>query len=301
MAKRRSKKDSKKILSFILTAILVILAAFFKDEISIDKTITLEDGNIGVYFVDVGQGHCTVVQSGNEGIVIDSGEREYSSVVLDFLSSHAITNVSSVIATHPHSDHIGSMGAVITKTKPKNIYMPYIKDEYTPANNTYFNFLTAIDENNVSAHFIKKMTVLNIGDAKITLIPPVNQVDDMNNMSLIIKIEYGDVSFLVAGDAEKKEMKDVLAANKNFDFSSDFYLMAHHGSSTSTYEPFLNAVNFNAAIISCGKNNDYGHPHKEALSYLNKYSINYYRTDELGTISVITDSKSCNITTEKGQ
>lgn len=290
---------SKKLISFILTAILVILAAFFKDEIKIDKTITLEEGNIGVYFVDVGQGHCTVIQSGDEGIIIDSGEREYAQTVLDFLDTHGIEKVRAIIATHPHSDHIGSMATVISQTKPDEIYEPYIKDEYLPTNTTYFKYLTAVDENNVSAHFVKKITEFSLGEAKITLVPPVNQIDDLNNMSLFVKIVCGKVSFLIAGDAEKREMKDVLAANKNFDFSADFYLMAHHGSSTSTYEPFLDKVNFTAAIISCGKDNEYGHPHREAMSYLKKYSINCYRTDELGTISVITDTESCNITTEK--
>ena len=299
MARRRAG-GNKKLLSFIVTIILIILAVFFKDEIKIDDTIKLEDGNVGVYFVDVGQGHCTVIQSGSEGVIIDSGEREYAQTVLDFLSKHGIEKVTKIIATHPHSDHIGSMATVISKTKPADIYMPYINEENLPTNNTYLNFLTAIEKNNVKAHFLKKINEFSVGEAKVTIVPPAYQFDDMNNMSLIVKIVHGDVSFLVAGDAEKKEMKELLSKNKNFDFSADFYLMAHHGSSTSTYEPFLSAVNFNAAIISCGKNNDYGHPHREAIDYLNKYSIKSYRTDELGSILVISDSKSVNIKTEKG-
>lgn len=293
-------KKGKKISSAVIALVLVVLAVIFKDEIKTDKTIKLEDGNIGVYFVDVGQGHCTVIQSGNEGAIIDTGEREYSQTVLDFLNSHGIEKVRFMIATHPHSDHIGSMGTVITKTKPEKIYMPYIADEYVPTNKTYFNFLTAIDENNVSACFLKNKIETKLGDVKFTIIPPAKQINDMNNMSLITKIEFGSVSFLIAGDAEKKEMTSVMSKNKGFDFSADFYLMAHHGSSTSTYEPFLNKVNFKAAVISCGKDNDYGHPHEEALDYLEKYSIEYYRTDENGTVSVITDSEKCNITVEKG-
>lgn len=299
MAKSRTGA-SKKIVSFILTAILVILAAVFKDEIKIDKTITLEDGNLGVYFVDVGQGNCTVIQSGDEGVIIDTGEKEYSKTVLDFLSSHGIEKVKYIIATHPHSDHIGSAATVIAKTKPEDVYTPYIKDEYVPTSKTYLNFLTAVDENNVSAHFVKKLTEISFGGAVISIVPPVSQVDDMNNMSLIVKIKFGGVSFLVCGDAEKSEMKEVLSKNRSFDFTADFYLMAHHGSLTSVYEPFLDAVNFTAAIISCGKDNEYGHPHEEAMDYLEKYSVKCYRTDEQGTVSVITDSESCNITTQKG-
>lgn len=294
------KKGNKKAVSFIVAAVLIILAVVFKDEIKTDKTLALDDGNIGVYFVNVGQGNCTVIQSGNKGIIIDTGEKEYASTVLSFLESKGIDEVEFFIATHPHSDHIGSMGTVITKTKPGDIYMPYIADKYLPTNKTYYNFLLSIDENNVKAHFISKKTELDFDSVKLTLIPPAKQIDDMNNMSLIIKAEYGSVSFLIAGDAEKKEMTSVLSANKGFDFSADFYLMAHHGSSTSVYETFLNKVNFKEAVISCGKDNDYGHPHEEALSYLEKYSINYYRTDEAGTVSVITDGEKCNILTEKG-
>lgn len=294
------RKKDKKIISVIVALILVVLAAFFKDDIKHDETVTLENGNIGVYFVDVGQGHCTVIQSGENGAIIDTGEREYSSTVLDFLKSRGINNIEFIIATHPHSDHIGSMGTVITKTKPKDIYMPYIAEENLPTNKTYLNFLTSIDENNVRAHFLNKKTELKLGDVSFTVIPPAKQIDDMNNMSLITKISFGDISFLIAGDAEKKEMTAVLSANKGFDFSADFYLMAHHGSSTSTYEAFLNKVNFKEAVISCGKDNDYGHPHKEALSYLEKYSVRYYRTDETGTVSVITDGQKCNVKTEKG-
>lgn len=299
MAKAIRKKDKKKLLSLIIAAILVILAAFFKDEIKTDKSIALEEGNLGVYFVDVGQGHCTVIQSGSEGVLIDSGEREYAETVINFLKKVGVEKLRYVIATHPHSDHIGSTGTVISKIKADEIYMPYIIDEYTPTNKTYMNLLISLDENNVKTHFLKKKTSFEFGSAKFSILPPVEQTDSMNDMSLITRIEFGDVSFMIAGDAGKNEMKDVLKANPDFDFSADFYLMAHHGSSTSTYNTFLNKVNFSQAVISCGKDNDYGHPHREALSYLNKYSIKYYRTDENGTVSVITDGKSCNVSAER--
>lgn len=294
------RKKGNKLLTTVVALILIILAAFFKDEIKIDKTLTLEDGNLGVYYVDVGQGHCTVIQSGNEGVIIDSGEREYSQTVLDFLDSKGITKIDYIIATHYHSDHIGGLGAIITKTNPENLYMPYVIDEYLPTNKTYLNFLTAIDSSSVKARLVKKITEFEFGGATFTIVPPPKQTDSTNNMSLITKIVFGDVSFLIAGDAERAEMKELLSKNSSFDFSADFFLMAHHGSSTSTYEPFLSKVNFSTAVISCAKGNDYGHPHKEALTYLKSHSINYYRTDEVGTISVVTDSKSCNITTEKG-
>lgn len=296
---KRTESAGKKIISLVITAILVILAVMFKDEIKFDDTITLDEGNIGVYFVDVGQGNCTVIQSGDEGVLIDTGEREYAQTVLSFLEKRGIKSIKTVIATHPHSDHIGSMATVVTKTSPENVYMPYIKDEFVPTTNTYLNFITAVDETNANAHFVKNITQLDFNGVKISIVPPAVQTDDMNNMSLIVKIAYGKISFLIPGDAEKKEMKAILSKYKDFDFNADFYLMAHHGSSTSVYETFLDSVNFTAAIISCAEGNEYGHPHKEALDYLDKYSIRYYRTDEQGTISVITDAESCNITTEK--
>ena len=124
-------------------------------------------------------------------------------------------------------------------------------------------------------------------DVKLQILGPVEQVKDLNDMSVICKVYTGKSSFMLLGDAEKEELSSVYEYNYKYgiDFESDVLLMGHHGSSTSIYKPFLNEVNAKTAVISCGRNNSYSHPHKEALDYCKQNNIVILRTDLDGTIS----------------
>lgn len=299
MAQRKRRGKSKKSLVFYLVLIIVAVAAWLSRDsfLNVNKNLTLESGNIAVYFVDVGQGNCTVIQKGNSGVLIDSGEREYAAEVVDFLESKGISELSYVIASHPHSDHIGSMANVLRETGAGEIFMPYIADKYAPTSKTYLNLLKTLNEKEIKTRFLKKNISVNFDGVKIDILVPVEQDNDFNNMSLIVKVTYGDVSFIVPADAENRELQGVFDKNPKFDFSSDFMLMAHHGSNTSLCYDFLYEASPKIAVISCGKDNSYGHPHEEIIDYLENENIKYYRTDESGTVSVITDGKEYNIKT----
>lgn len=302
MAGKRKAKTKSKINSLIFIALAVLLAVFgvSRTDFSSDDSLTLDDGNIAVYFVDVGQGNCTVIRSGNEGVLIDAGEREYSSKVLAFLEENGITRLRYVIASHPHSDHIGAMPAVLDKLDTDEIFLPYIADKYAPTSKTYLNLLSTVDERDIKAEFLDENKTLDFNGVKIEILTPVEQTNSYNNMSLITKIEYGDMSALILADAENKEINSVMKANRSFDFSSYVIMLAHHGSNTSLNETLLTKSDSEIAIISCGKDNSYGHPHKEVTDYLDETDTEYYRTDESGTVSLITDGEKYNIITEKG-
>ena len=301
MAKRSKKETRNRQIFYILAVISVIIAALSRAGfLNINNNLTLDENSIAVYFLDVGQGSSTVIQDGNSAVLIDSGESENSRKIIDFLSEKGISKLEYVIATHFHSDHIGGLSNILQNVECGNVYLPLVDDAYAPTTKTYYKLLETIDNKNLNVSFVTDNTAFIFGKTTFNIIAPAEQADDMNNMSLIIKAVYGDASFLIPGDAENKEMKSVMKANKNLDLSSDIYLMAHHGSNTSLNKEFLSKINMKIAIISCGKDNSYGHPHEEALEYLNDNNIEYYRTDEVGTITVISDGESYNITTQYG-
>lgn len=300
MAGKRKTKSKINSLIFIILAVVVAAFGASRAEFLNDDKLTLGDGNVAVHFVDVGQGSCTVLQSGNEGVLIDAGEREYSSKVLGFLEDNGITHLKYVIASHPHSDHIGAMATVLDKVEADKIFMPDIIDKYAPTSKTYMNLLSTIDERDIETEFLSKNKTLDFNGVTVKILTPVEQTNSFNNMSLITKIEYENLSVIVLADAENKEINSVMKANPTFDFSSYIISLGHHGSNTSLNESLLSKTNSDVAVISCGKDNSYGHPNKEVIDYLESNNTEYYRTDENGDISVITDGEKYNIITEKG-
>lgn len=300
MAKRRKQKSKIRSLIYVILAVLVLaIGASRFDFIERDDTIGIADGNIAVHFVDVGQGSCTVIQSGSDAVLIDAGEREYSSTVLSFLEENGIDHLKYVITSHPHSDHIGALSAVIEKMGADEVFMPYICDEYDSTSKTYIELLTTLDEKNIDTEFLDKNKTLNFGGAKINIIVPAEQVRGLNNMSLITKVEYGKMSALILADAENKEINSVLDANPTFDFSSYIVALGHHGSNNSLNEELLTKTGLQIAVISCGEGNSYGHPHEEVIDYLEDSATEYYRTDLVGDISLVTDGEKFNIKTER--
>lgn len=300
MAGKRKQKGKINSLIYIILALVAAVAGISRTAfLKRDGNLKLDDGSIAVHFVDVGQGNCTVIQSGNEGVLIDAGEREYASKVLSFLEENGITRLKLVIATHPHSDHIGAMATVLDKVDADEIFFPDIADKYAPTSKTYLNLLSTVDERDIKAKFLSRNTEFDFGGVKITVLTPVEQIKGYNNMSLITKIVFGDMSALILADAENREINSVMKANKGFDFSARIIELGHHGSSTSLNINLMKKTNSDTAIISCGKDNSYGHPHKEVTDYLKNNGIEYYRTDEDGDISLITDGEKYNFITER--
>lgn len=283
--KKRSGKTS-----LLLIIVLIIVSLFGLGESGVidtdTPTFTNEylDGEVYVHFIDVGQGSSTLIQQGKNAVLIDSGLSEYGETVSDFITSCGVETLSYVIATHPHNDHIGSITEVMNNFEVGEIIMPELSEINTPTTRVYENFIDYIIERDIPVNAAQFNDVYSVEDINIRILGPVKQNKDLNNMSVVCRITAGDSAFMFLGDAETEELESI---NKycSSDISSDVLLMGHHGSSTSVYEPFLDKVNADIAVISCGKNNSYNHPHEEALEYCEESGLDVYRTDLDGTVS----------------
>ena len=284
MAKRKSKKS---LLMSLIALLLVIISAFFggKELITTSEADFTDDSAVYVHFIDVGQGSSTLIQQGTNGILIDAGENEYGQVVVDYLNEVGILSLEYVVASHPHSDHIGGLDEVINTFPTDKIILPELKEFNTPTTRVYEDLLEAIYDNGTVAEFIFDEGYHHKFNDEITLhaIAPVEQDDNLNNMSIICYIEAFNTKFAVLADAEKGELRSIYDETI-YDFSADVIALGHHGSSTSIYKPYLDAVDADVAVISCGAGNSYGHPHKEALDYINENAMTSLRTDEMGDI-----------------
>lgn len=287
MARRKSKKQTKKLIGIIIAIILAFFAYEAKDMVTenVDVSEFAKGDAVYVHFIDVGQGSATLIQRGTTGVIIDAGEKDYGNVIVDYIRNAGITELELAVASHPHSDHIGGLDDVINAIPTEKIILPELEEFNTPTTRVYEDLLEAIYDNGTVAEFVfDEGYHLNFDDdITISAIAPVEQSENLNDMSLICYIDAFDTTFTVLGDAEKDELRSIYNETI-YDFGADVIAMGHHGSSTSIYKPYLDAVNADVAIISCGKNNSYGHPHKEALDYINANAMNCLRTDEEGDI-----------------
>ena len=288
MSKRKKGKPS--LLAIIIFIVIALLGVKETGLVEIDNsklTNSRLDGEVYVHFIDVGQGSSTLIQQGKNGILIDSGLADYGDTVSDFIKSCGVTDLEYVIATHPHDDHIGSLSQVMDDFTVGKIIMPELAEFNTPTTRVYERLIDYIVDNNIDAYAAEFGDVYEMDDVKIQILGPVKQVKDLNDMSVICKVYASESTFMLLGDAEKEELASVYEYNNKYgaDLKSDVILLGHHGSSTSIYKPFLNKVDAKTAVISCGRNNSYNHPHKEALDYCKQNGIAVVRTDIHGTIT----------------
>ncbi len=256
-----------------------------------------ENNGFSVHFIDVGQGDCTLIMSGDKTLLIDAGENGHETDVLNYLRSMKIDKLDYIIATHQHSDHIGGIPEVLEEFDADNIIMPRLTKEQTPTNSTYKAFLTALQNSDAKIISAKPGLKYSLGDADFEILGPVtDDCEDINSMSAVTKITYGVNSFIVTGDAEKDEELEII--DNGADLDCDVLRVGHHGSTTSSCKDFLDAVSPEICVISCGANNDYGHPHDKVMNRLDNYTDEIYRTDICGSIVMTSDGENIEISYE---
>ncbi|MDP4177483.1 MAG: ComEC/Rec2 family competence protein [Bacillota bacterium] len=276
--------------SILLLVLLSLIFSGCTNGISVSNENSTESNKLVVHYIDVGQGDCELIQINNKNLLIDAGTTESTNTVIDYLKKQGITKLDYVIATHPHEDHIGGMAKVIKTFDIGSFYAPAI----TTNTKTFENMVSALKKKNMKIQTAKSDVSLDLGiNTECKFLAPVSKKyadNDLNLYSAVVKITYGTTKFLFTGDAQKLNEKEM--TDKNFDVSADVLKVGHHGSHTSTSTEFLNKVSPKIAIISCGVNNDYGHPHKETLDSLKKAKCTIYRTDKDGTIIIESDGKN---------
>ena len=253
------------------------------------------NGDLRVYFLDVGQGDSSVVLFRDKVILIDAGEIDQGDRVVADLRDLGVSRIDLLVASHPHSDHIGGMQKVLAAFpvgKVLDTGMPHTSPLYE-------HFLETVDRENIPYLVAEQGQTIDLDPplAILVLSPPKERLDaDLNANSIVLKISYGTISFLFTGDAGTAAETALL--KNGYPLDSQVLKVAHHGSADATSEAFLARVRPEVAVISVGKDNPYGHPHRETLDLLLETVPAIYRTDRDGTILVRSDGTSYAVTTE---
>ena len=288
-----NRKTKSSITKLIIFATVVVLV--FAVQPLLAQNNTIDDDNLYVYFLDTGQSDCILITTPNdEVILIDSGDNGDEDAVLGFLEEKKISEIDYMIFTHPHADHIGGGYEVVSSIKVDNVLMPDVEAD----SKTYRDMMDEIDEKNIKVTYTDDGDTYNIDGVTMKIFSPINSDygSNMNEYSIVCRIDYGESSFLFTGDAEAINESEMLEAGYNLDV--DVLKVGHHGSTSSSTKAFLEAVSPEYAVILCGKNNSYGHPEDETLSKLEEASAEVYRTDINGTITMYSDGVTINILTE---
>jgi len=276
---------------FVVSLLILIFAVgyfFFGDRFFSGDNLIAGDGEIIVSFLDVGQGDSIVIRSNTHAVLIDGGGRQTQSVVMNYLRDAGITRLDYVVATHPHSDHIGGLITVLGRMEVGTLLMP----DVTHNTDTFRDFLMAIENNDVDVMFPVPGENIRAGIIDLLMVaPPENfyNDDDLNNHSIVLRMAHGQTSFLFTGDAEAASEQQMLLGGMNL--SADVLKVGHHGSRTSTTEAFLQAVNPTYAVIQVGAGNQFGHPHSEVIDRLHIHGVTILRNDTHGTIRMITNGR----------
>lgn len=261
--------------------------ASINDSTKSDKIDAKVNENFSVSFIDVGQADSVLIRNGNYNMLIDAGNNEDGEKLVNYFKSLGIEEFTYVFATHPHEDHIGGMDDIINNFKIDNYYM----SNKLSTTKTFMDVLDALDGRNLKYTVPNKGDTLKLGDANIKVIYPGDDKSNINDSSIVLKITYGKNSFLLTGDATSNVERKIY----NEDIKSDVLKVAHHGSSYSSTDVFLDKVKPYYAVISVGKNNIYNHPSNKTLEKLNKRNIKAYRTDLDGTIVFISDGDNLSV------
>lgn len=233
-----------------------------------------------VHIIDVGQGDSIFIQTlEDKRILIDAGDEEAEHTVYSYLKRKGVKKIDVLIATHPDTDHIGSMDYIIDKFKISHFYMPDAKTD----SEAFYNLLDSCRDKNLKIEYLTKGDVLKIDSSTTIEILSPSTITDKNNLNSIVSLlNYKGYEFLFTGDAEKENESEILSSCNLPDI--EFLKAGHHGSSSSSTNEFIEKLKPEAVAISCGYNNDYGHPHRSVLDTFRENGSVVYRTDKNGSL-----------------
>lgn len=275
----------KKILSLLLLMLLMFTAGC--------GTVASAE-NLVVYFLDVGQADAAILQCGDEVMMIDGGESSDSSLIYSYLSKTlGITHIDYMIATHPHADHIGGLSGALNACSVGVVYSPV-----TSYDSKQFSSLVKYTQKQGHELTVPEVGIsFAFGDAQVQFLSPVTEYSNINDCSIVVRITHGSNTFLFTGDAEWDAEHDMVASG--YDLSATVLKVGHHGSDTSSSYVFLREVMPKYAVISCGKDNSYGHPTEGALSRLRDVGAQVFRTDMQGDVVFVSDGTALSFGTVK--
>ena len=285
------KSDVKGIMRFakrypilaVIIAVIVVGVFVFQSVQDNANKVTIPMDGLYVHYIDVGQGDSELICCGGEYMLIDAGEPSASDTVVDYLNDHGIEKLEYVVCSHGHADHCGGLDAVVENFDVGTVFTsPYPGDT-----SSYEIFSDAVSAKGLAMTVPELGESYSLGEARFEFIGPLEEYDNLNDDSLVMRLEYGDTSFLFTGDMTSKAERDLLEDGANV--KCDVLKVGHHGSSGSSSYRFLYEAEPKIAVISCEAGNSYGHPHEEALSRLNDCGAEVCRTDLEGSTIIFSN------------
>ena len=249
--------------------------------------------DLQVHFLDVGQGDCTVILCDGEAMVIDGGPRKSADYVYSYLrDTLKLRHLDYVISTHPHLDHVYGLSSVLNAAQAGVVLTPVLEWD----SKAFGSMLKYAEAQGTPLAVPREGDVLELGSARVTVLhcwPEAVDYGRTNDASIVVRIDYGKTSFLLAGDAE--DWSEYMMIDSGMNLKADVLKVAHHGSDTASTREFLQAVRPEAAVISVGAGNGYGHPARRVLERLEESGCGIFRTDRLGTIVMASDGETIRI------
>ena len=288
----------KKLISLFLILSLLLSGCVVEIPIPAETTAaTVADGeSLIIHYIDVGQADCILLENEGRFLLIDGGNREDSQLVVSYLEQQGVQELDAVVCTHAHEDHVGGLPSVLAVYPTAAVYAP----TKTYSSNIFDKFVYYTDQQGLEITIPQPGDSFTLGNVDLTILGPVKSYPDPNNTSIVIMAEFGSTRFLFTGDMEKEAENDMLDYwDEQYNWNCDVLKSGHHGSSTSSSYRLIYETDPEYIVISAGKDNSYGHPHRETIALYKDAGIPAFRTDELGHVIVTSDGSTVSMTWEK--
>ncbi len=284
--------------SLVITAVILLLAILsgcmlLPVQPPVQSAQPVTGSGLSVHFIDVGQADCALLECDGQTMLIDGGNVGDSSLVVSYLKRQGIDRLDYMVCTHAHEDHVGGLSGPLNTCAVGQVFASVTEYE----SEAFEDFVNYTQKQGLEVTVPEVDSTFMLGEAMVTVLGPRREYDETNDTSIVLRVDYGETSFLFTGDMEKAAEEDLLAAGCDLDV--DVLKVGHHGSETSSSYVFLREVMPEYAVISVGADNSYGHPHDEAMSRLRDAQTTVYRTDEQGTVVAFSDGVKISFTTEK--
>lgn len=270
----------------ILTAILMVFSISACSLSAATAEVSTQDAPFSITMLNVGQGLSLLIKADGHYMLYDGGGRDYSSYVVSYMKKHGVNDFDYLVASHYDDDHINGLVGVLNTAKVKKALLP----DYTADTRVYRSLQQAVQ--GIPVVHPTRGSTYTLGKAKITVISPANYHQEIeNNNSIALRIQYGNFSAIMTGDAEQEAESAMLSSG--LPLKSDLYVVGHHGSSSSSSRAFLRAIQPSYAFLSVGPYNKYGHPTQKMLNTLKSFNVNLFRTDKQGEVTAYSNGKKC--------
>ncbi len=278
---RRQKRRLRKLIWSLVVILLLGVAAFFAKDLIKNPAEPVSGDEVQFHFIDVGQGDAALIRTAEYDVLIDAGPGSNEDDLKAYLDRHGVDDLEYAVFTHNDEDHIGGADVVLESYNVKRVIRP----DYEATTKTYERMISLIDAEGAEKITAEPGYEFRVGEVKFTVLAPIDSIKDANDASVVLRVDYGETSVLFTGDAEEPSEEEMLARYRlTGELDCDLLKVGHHGSVSSSSQPFLDAVTPDFAVISCGKDNKHGHPDREIVTRLEAIKTPIYRTDLEGSI-----------------